>query len=166
MSSTKRIQTVAGTLVVGFLLAAAFAATGLAGNKVPSGVVARAQATNGYYQLNTVDLTAVQARAQATNRFYGLGTDGAIQAEKRRGEAMNRFYGVGAAGQEARQAEKRRSQAINQAYHLGQYAVIEGSSSFDWTYAGIGAGATLGTLLVAGGLAIVARRRLSSPSTT
>jgi hypothetical protein len=142
MSSTKRIQTVAGTLVVGFLLAAAFAATGLAGNKVPSGVVARAQATNAYYQLNTVDSTAVQARAQATNRFYGLGSDRAIQAEKLR------------------------SEAINQAYHLGQYAVIEGSSSFDWTDAGIGAGATLGTLLVAGGLAIVARRRLSSATTT
>src|SRR5690242_4673218 len=157
MSSTKRIQTVAGTLMVGFLLAGVFAATGLAGDKVPSGVVARAQATNSYYHLGTVDSKAVQSRAEATNAFYGLGADSPIQAEKRRSEAMNRFYGLGAESRQAQQAEKRRSQAINQVYRLGQYAVIEGSSSFDWTDAGIGAGAMLGTLLVAGGLAIVAR---------
>ena len=103
---------------------------------------ARAEATNRYYGLGTVDSKAVRARAQATDRFYGLD-----------------------AKSQALQAEKRRSEAMNKAYHLGRYSVIHVSTAFDWTDAGIGAGALLGALLVAGGLAVVARRRFSSPST-
>lgn len=164
MSSTQTIKTMAATLTVGVLLAGVFAATGYAGNGVPSGVRARAVATNAYYGLGTVDSKAVQARAKATNAFYGVGVQGALKAEKSRSAAMNGFYGIGREG--AAQAEKRRGQAINRAYHLGQYAVISGSGSFDWADAGIGAGAMLGTLLVAGGLAVGARRKLSSPSTT
>ena len=144
MSSTQRIKTMAATLTVGVLLAGFVTATGLAANGASKAERARAEATNRYYGLPTVDSKAVLARAQATNRFYGLGT-----------------Y-----SKQVQKAEQRRSEALDQVYHLGRYAVIGGSSSFDWTDAGIGAGAMLGALLVAGGLAVVARRRLSSPSTT
>ena len=166
MSSTQRIKTVAGTLVVGVLLTGSFAATGLAGTGVSKAVQARAKATNQFYGLGTVDSKAVRARAQAMNGFYGSGAAAALKAEKLRSAALNRYYGLGVDGKQVQRAEQRRSQAINQAYDLGQYAVISGSSSFDWADAGIGAGGMLGTLLVASGLAIVARRRFSSPSTT
>ncbi len=169
MSSTHRINGMAATLTVGVLLAGFFAATGLAGNGVAKALQARAEATNRFYGIGTVDSKAVQARAEATNRFYGLGSDGVVlRAETRRAEAMNRFYGLGPNSQSApaHQAEKARAEAIDRFYHLGQYSVIGGTSSFDWADAGIGAGAMLGALLAAGGLATVARRRLSSPSTT
>lgn len=82
---------------------------------------------------------ALQARAAATNRYYHLGAFGPTAATQR--------------------AEERRARATNRAYHLGQYAVIETSSAFRWSDAGIGAGAALGTILVAGGLAVTLRRR-------
>lgn len=167
MSSTQTIKTMAATLTVGVLLAGFFAATAAAGNGVSKAERARAEATNRYYGLGTVDSKAVLARARATDKFYGLeGKSQGLQAEKRRSEAMNRFYGLGAYSKQVRQAEERRSQAIDRTYHLGRYAVIGGSRSFEWADAGIGAGATLGALLAVGGLAVVARRRLSAPSTT
>lgn len=169
MSSTQTIKTMAATLTVGVLLAGFFAATVAAGNGVSRAERARAEATNRYYGLGTVDSKAVLARARATNEFYGLdGESQALQAEKRRGEAMNRFYGLGASGRsaEVRQAEQVRAEATNRFYRLGRYAVIGSSSSFNWADAGIGAGAMLGALLAAGGLAVAARRRLSAPSTT
>ena len=168
MSSTQRIKTVAATLTVGVLLAGFFAATGLAGNGVSKAERARAEATNRHYGLPTVDSKAVRARAEATDQFFGLDRKSqALQAEKRRSEATNRFYGLGVSNQPAavRRAETARAEATDRFYHLGRYAVIGVSSSFDWADAGIGAGAMLGALLVAGGLAVVARRRLSSPST-
>ena len=167
MSSTQTIKTMAATVTVAVLLAGSFAAPGPAGNRVSNAERARAEATNRYYGLGTFDSKAVLARAQATDRFYGLdGKSQALQAEKRGSEAMNRFYGLGTYSKQVRQAEARRSEALNRAYHLGRYAVIGGSSSFDWTDAGIGAGAMLGALLVIGGLAVAARHRLSAPSTT
>jgi divalent metal cation (Fe/Co/Zn/Cd) transporter len=56
-------------------------------------------------------------------------------------------------------AVQARAQAMDRYYHLGSYSVIEASSPFQWSDAGIGAGAMLGTILVAGGLALVVRRR-------
>src|SRR5215472_6186566 len=78
---------------------------------------------------------AVRARAQATDRFYHLGAYGTVAAEKRRGQAIDRYY------------------------HLGSYTVVASTSPFQWSDAGIGAGAMLGTILVLGGLAVVLRRR-------
>jgi hypothetical protein len=74
---------------------------------------------------------------------------------------MDRYYQLGAYSPAAvaRQAEQRRGQATDRYYHLGSYAVIEASSPFQWSDAGIGAGAMFGTILVAGGLAVAVRRR-------
>ncbi|MBO0883950.1 MAG: hypothetical protein J2P17_27180 [Mycobacterium sp.] len=52
-----------------------------------------------------------------------------------------------------------RAQATDQYYRLGRYAVIEASSPFQWSDAGIGTGAMLGTILMLGGLAVALRRR-------
>ena len=82
---------------------------------------------------------AVEARAQATDRYYHLGK-------------------YSPAAQQLK-ADKARAVATDQYYHLGRYAVIESSSAFQWSDAGIGAGAMLGTILVAGGLAVTLRRR-------
>ena len=86
---------------------------------------------------------------------------------------MNRFYHLGAFASTSpavKQADLRRSQAINRFYRTGSYAVISTSSGFDWADAGIGSGVTLGLILLAGGLAVVTRRRTvrepSSPRTT
>jgi hypothetical protein len=151
MYSFHRIKAAAATLTVGFLLAVAFAATAQAGG-TPQGLTAQ-------------QWKAMEARAQAMNRYYGLGryspANVALQAEKARAKATNQFYhlvrSTPVAG--SRAADERRAQAVNRFYHLGSYAVIESSSSFQWPDAGIGAGAMLGTILVAGGLAIALRRR-------
>ena len=85
-----------------------------------------------------------------------------LKAEQVRGQAMNRFYHLGAYSpqvQATRLADKRRGQAANQYYHLGRYAVVSATSRFDWADAGIGAGAMLGAILLAGGLTAVAVRR-------
>lgn len=141
MYSFHKIKAAAATLMVGFLLAIVFAAT--------------AQATTGQ------QFKAEQARADAANRYHHLGpyspTAVAQKAEERRAQAMNRYYLRASAN--VRQAEKRRADATNRFYHLGRYAVIETSSSFRWSDAGIGAGAMLGTILLAGGLAVALRRR-------
>lgn len=178
MSSTHRIKTVAATLTVGFLLTAALAATGFAGNTQSSQAVeARAAAMNRFYGLGTGHAAVQRAeerRAQATNSFYGVGTFGSTslqQAEERRSEAMNQYYGVGAANDGvARQAEQRRSEAVNRYYHVGRYAVVSVSNPFDWADAGVGAGTMLGAIVLAFGLALAVRRRgigdTSSASTT
>ena len=101
---------------------------------------ATAQAGSGTRQgLTSQQSKAVRARAQATDRYYHLGA-----------------YSTAAV---ARQAEKLRGQATDRYYHLGSYAVIKTASPFQWSDAGIGAGAMLGTILVAGGLAVALRRR-------
>ncbi len=148
---------------VGFLLAIAFAATAQAGGGTTQG-------------LTPQQLKAVQARAQAMDRHYHLGTFSpaalARQADERRAQAMDRYYHVGGASLTAQQskADRARAQATDRFYHLGSYAVIESSSSFRWSDAGIGAGAMLGTILVASSLAVTLRRRggvkLSVPRST
>jgi hypothetical protein len=138
MYSINKIKAAAATLMVGFVLAVAFAATAQAGNGTRFGM-----------------------------------TPQEWKAEQVRGDALNRYYRLGAysPAAEGRRAEKIRGQELNRRYHLGQYAVIEASTPFGWGDAGIGAGAMLGALLVAGGLTTVAVRRRavrkpSLPSTT
>ncbi|MGZ4332928.1 MAG: hypothetical protein ACXVRJ_01465 [Gaiellaceae bacterium] len=153
MYSFHRIKTAAATLMVGFLLAIAFTATAQAGGSTTQGLTAQ-------------QLKAVQARAQAMDRHYHLGAFSpaalAQQADERRAQAMDRYYNLGGSTLTAQQlkADRARAQATDRFYHLGSYAVIESSSPFQWPDAGIGAGAMLGTILVAGGLAVTLRRRV------
>ena len=158
MYSFHKIKAAAATLMVGFLLAIAFAATAQAGGGTAQGLTAQ-------------QLKAVQARAQAMDRYYHLGafspTTLARQADERRAQAMDRYYHLGGSSLTAQQlkADRARAQATDRFYHLGSYAVIESSSPFQWSDAGIGAGAMLGMILVAGGLAVTLRRRSGgSPS--
>jgi hypothetical protein len=152
MYSINKIKAAAATLMVGFLLAVAFAATAQAGNGTRFGMTPQ-------------QWKAEQVRGDALNRHYRLGAYSpaaeARKAENVRGNALNRYYGLGSyrAAAEARRANKIRGQALNRRYGLGQYTVIETSSPFQWNDAGIGAGAMLGTILVAGGLAVSLRRR-------
>jgi hypothetical protein len=152
MYSINKIQAAAATLMVGFLLAVAFAATAQAGNGTRFGMTPQ-------------EWKAEQTRGIALNRYYRLGAFSpaaqARRAEQVRGNALNRRYGLGTyrTAAEAQRADKIRGQALNRYYRLGQYAVVETSSSFQWNDAGIGAGAVLGTILVAGGLAVMLRRR-------
>lgn len=151
MYSFHKIKAAAATLMVGFLLALTFAATAQAGGGTREG-------------LTPQQFKAVQARAQATDRYYHPGKYSpaaiALAAEKRRAQAMDRLYHLGS-GLMAQQlkADKARAVATDRFYHLGSYTVIESSSPFQWSDAGIGAGAMLGMILVAGGLAVTLRRR-------
>lgn len=106
------------------------------------------------------------ATALAATARVGGGTPQGLTAQqwkavRARAQAMDRYYHLGAYSPAAvaGQAEKRRGRATDRYYHLGSYAVIQASSPFQWSDAGIGAGAMLGTILVAGGLAVAARRR-------
>lgn len=99
------------------------------------------------------------ATAQAGNaRPSGMSVQewNALEA---RSDALNRYYHLGAYSPQVREANQRRAQAINRHYHLGRYAVVPASSGFAWTDAGVGAGATLGAIIVAGGVAVALRRR-------
>jgi hypothetical protein len=107
---------------------------------------------------------AEQVRGTELNRYYKLGAFSpaaeARRADKIRGQELNRRYDLGTYPViETRRADKIRGQALNRRYGLGQYAVVKTSSTFQWNDAGIGAGAMLGTILVAGGLAVTLRRR-------
>jgi hypothetical protein len=126
MYSSNKIKATAATLMVGFLLAIAFASTAAAGSKTPFGM-----------------------------------TPQEWKAEQIRGDAMNRYYHLGRYSEAAQvaHAEKIRGDQLNRYYHLGRYAVIEAPSSFRWSDAGIGAGAMLGAVLLAGGLTVAIRRR-------
>ena len=154
MHATQTIKKAAVTLMAGSLLAIAFAGPAQAGSGKPQGMGAQ-------------ELKAEQVRGQAMNRYYHLGAyspqaQAARVAARVRGQAMNRFYHLGAYSpqvQATRLADKRRGQAANQYYHLGRYAVVSATSRFDWADAGIGAGAMLGAILLAGGLTAVAVRR-------
>ena len=118
----------------------AAAATLMVGFLLAIAFTATAQAGGATRQgLTAEQLRAVQARAQAMDRYYHIGAYSPASVALR--------------------AEKRRGQAANQYYHLGSYAVIDTSNPFQWNDAGIGAGAMLGAILVAGGLAVALRRR-------
>jgi hypothetical protein len=130
MYSIHKTKAAAATLMVGFLLAIAFATT--------------AEAADGTrFGMTPQQWKAQQARGNALNRYYHLGA-----------------YSPAA---EARRADEIRGQALNRYYHLGRYTVIETSSPFHWSDAGIGAGAMLGTILIAGGLTVALRRRPRRP---
>jgi len=151
MYSFHKIKAAAATLMVGLLLAIAFAATAEAGG-TPQGLTAQ-------------ELKADRARAQAMDRYYHLGAFSPaaqqLKADRARAQAMDRYYHLGASSLTPLQlkADRARAEATDRYYHLGSYAVIGSSSPFQWSDAGIGAGAMLGTILVAGGLAITLRRR-------
>jgi hypothetical protein len=117
----------------------AVAATLMVGFLLAIAFTATAQAGSGTRQGLTAEQSkAVRARAEAMDRYYQLGA-----------------YSPAAVAQ---QAEKLRGQATDRYYHLGSYAVIETASPFQWSDAGIGAGAMLGTIVIAGGLAVAVRR--------
>ena len=161
MYSKHQIKAAAATLTVGFLLAIAFAGPAQAGNGTSNGWTAQ-------------ELKAMQVRGDAMNRHYRLGAYSSVAAataaEELRSDAMNRFYHLGAYSSAVTTAQQRRAEATNRYYRVGRYAVVSVSSRFDWSDAGIGAGVMLGVLMVAGGLAVAARRRVtdkaSFPSTT
>jgi hypothetical protein len=166
VNTTHKIKAATATLTVGFLLAIAFAATAPTAFGREGMTAQQRQAVQ--------QQQAVRARAVATNRHYQLGVSSPVQqAEKLRGQAMNRFYGLGAYSSTAAAAQRaveRRSQAINRFYGVGSNAVVSTSSPFDWNNVGIGAGGVVGLIILAGGLAVLVRRRTtgqpSSPSTT
>ena len=129
----------------------AAAATLIVGFLLAIAFIPTAQADHGTAQgLTAQQWKAVRARAQATDRYYQLGA-----------------YSPAAV---ALGAEERRARATNRYYRVGSYAVIEGSSPFRWSDAGIGAGTTLGAVIVAGGLIVAMRRhtaaKTSLPSAT
>lgn len=152
MDTTQRIKAATATLMVGFLLAIAFAATAQAKPVPAPGVAARAEAINQHYQLGLYGPVASakldQLRDQAINNFYGIGTSSAAAVQK---------------------ADEARAQAMNRFYNVGNSAVGGTSSWLDWGNAGIGVGGMLGLILLAAGLTVVVRHRTagqpSSPST-
>lgn len=154
MNSINKIKAAAPTLMVGFLLAVAFVATAQAGNGTRFGMTPQ-------------QWKAEQVRGTELNRYYELGAFSpaaeAAKADKVRGQELNRRYGLGqyaVISAKAAKAEKIRGQELNRRYGLGQFApTTETSTPFDWGDMGIGAGAMLGTILVAGGLAVTLRRR-------
>jgi hypothetical protein len=106
-------------------------------------LVIRSQAMDQRY--DTAALNALEIRSQALDRRYGLG-----------GQATTPSGDPAAAAQHALQI---RSDALNRYYHLGTYAVVvRPANGFDWADAGVGGAATLGLVLVAGGLVLGARR--------
>jgi len=86
MNATQRTKQAAAALVVGLLLAIAFAAPAQADRWKPQGMTAQ-------------QWQAEKARADATNRYYHLGKYSpqaqALQAEKRKFEAVDRYYHLG-----------------------------------------------------------------------
>jgi len=174
VDTTQRIKAATATLMVGFLLAIAFAATAQAKPIPAPGVTARAEAINQHYQLGLYSVApakvADQLRDQAMNSFYGIGSSNtaAVQkAEEARGQATNRFYNLGTSNTAAVQkAEEARGQAMNRFYNVGDSAVGGTSSWLDWGNAGIGVGGMLGLILLAAGLTVVLRHRpAGQPST-
>jgi hypothetical protein len=177
VDTTQRIKAATATLMVGFLLAIAFAATAQAKPVPAPGVAARAEAINQHYQLGLYGPVASakldQLRDQAINNFYGIGTSSAAavqKADEARAQGMNRFYNLGTSNTAAVQkADEARAQAMNRFYNVGNSAVGGTSSWLDWGNAGIGVGGMLGLILLAAGLTVVVRHRTagqpSSPST-
>ena len=139
MYSSNKIKAAGAALSVAFLFAVAFASTAGAGNGRPFGMTPQ-------------QWKAEQVRGDALNRYYRLGR-----------------YSTASTQQDAARAETVRGEALNRYYHLGRYAVVEASSSFQWSAAGIGAGAMLGAIILVGGSAVAIRRRSvgkTSPLTT
>jgi hypothetical protein len=102
----------------------------------------RSQAMDQRY--HTAALNALELRSEALDRQYHLGSGSSAPA-----------VDVGA----ARRALEIRGEALNRYYRLGSYAVVvRPANGFDWGDAGLGGAATVGLVLIAGGLAYGARR--------
>jgi hypothetical protein len=177
VDTTQRIKAATATLMVGFLLAIAFAATAQAKPGPAEGVTARANAINQHYRLGLYGAVAPakldQLRAQAINNFYGIGSSNAVavqKADEARAQATNTFYNLGTSNPAVVQkADAARAQAMNRFYNVGNSSVGSTSSGFGWGDAGIGVGGMVGLILLAAGLTVVLRHRSdsqpSSPST-
>jgi hypothetical protein len=139
-----RIGTAALTLVAVLVAVGPAAATGSKGGTAAEAnraLVIRSQAMNQRY--GTAALDALQVRSEGLNRTYGLGPATAAGGDP-------------AAAARALQV---RGEELNRYYHLGRYAVVvRPVNSFDWVDAGVGGAATLGLVLLAGGLAFGTRR--------
>ena len=94
------------------------------------------------------ELTALEIRGQGLNELCG---DSTIV-----GSAYTRLCGTSGAGNRPTEAELRaleiRGQALNE-LAVGRVTQVASSSGFDWSDFGIGAGAMLGFVLLAGGIA-------------
>jgi hypothetical protein len=127
VDTTQRIKAATATLMVGFLLAIAFAATAQAKPGPAEGVTARANAINQHYRLGLYGAVAPakldQLRAQAINNFYGIGSSNAAavqKADEARAQATNTFYNLRTSNAAAVQkADEARAQATNTFYNLG-----------------------------------------------
>ena len=147
MNGTRRNRLGTAALTLGAMLVA----VGSAGATVSKTEVAQAN-------------RALQIRSQAMNQRYHTAALNALQV---RSEGLDRRYHLGgstrtptvATGAAAQRALMIRSDALNRRYHLGSYAVVvRPAGGFDWGDAGVGGAATLGLVLVAGGLVFGARR--------
>jgi hypothetical protein len=154
--------------VAALTIGVALVAAAPAGAK-PGPLQIRSEALNQKYDIAA--MSALQARSEALNQRYHLGVapspvvaSSAMHALQARSEALNQQYNIGAARTPvsttgAVQALSVRGEALNQRYHLGQYAVVAPSTSgFDWFDAGVGSVAAFGAVLIAGGIAVGARR--------
>jgi hypothetical protein len=111
---------------------------------------------------------ALMLRSQGLNEKYGVG-QGMTKADYRalmlRSQALNEKYGLGGGMTKAEhRALMLRSEGLNKKYHLGAFAVskpavVAGGNGFAWSAFAIGAAATLGLVLVAGGAFAGTRRR-------
>lgn len=144
---------------------------------------------NGRIRIGTAITAAVAMLVLAGSAVAQSGADLA------RGDALNKRYHLGQYSPAAQagpkpaamtaqqwQAELARSDALNERYGLGVYADSDGTSAvtasarqpvvsvasdgFDWSSAGIGAGATIGLVLLAAGMAVAVRQSRRSPLST
>lgn len=118
--------------------------------------IKRAVATLTVGILLAIGLTATAQAGNARPRSMSVQEWNALVA---RSDALNRYYHLGKYSPQTRAANERRAQAINRYYRLGQFAIVRTSNGFIWKDAGVGAGATVGAILLAGGIAFAIRRR-------
>jgi hypothetical protein len=137
---TRRLQMGVAALVAGMTLTTAAQANGNAPDPHALGI--RSQAMNEKYNLDA--LNALQIRSDALNQRYQLGVN-VISPPTRNTAALG--------------ALAIRGRAMNQRYQLGSYAIIRQSSKgFSWADATVGGAAVFGLILIGGGAAVAARR--------
>ena len=95
--------------------------------------------------MTKAEYRALMLRSQGLNEKYGLGEGPGMTKPEYRALML-------------------RSEGLNKKYHLGAFAVskpavVAGGTGFAWSAFGIGAAATLGLVLVAGGAFAGSRRR-------
>jgi hypothetical protein len=135
-----RIQIGVAALLAGMTLAVA----AQAGSKTPAqrALELRGQAMNDKYSLDARD--ALRIRSDALNRRYHLG----VYATS-----------TSTSNAAALRALEIRARAMNARFQTGSYAVVRQSSDgFDWLDRTVAAAGALGLVLIAGGVAVGARR--------